>query len=144
MPAPRPSHPGRWHPTPRPGARFEKSDVIDNARDDGSPCPQGSAPSTDTATSRRRSGVSGWRHEAAERALRGVALGRGNYLFMGSDAGGEHAAAIYSLIETAKLNGVEPYAWLRDVIERMVDGHPANRLDDLLPWNWQVQNPVKQ
>lgn len=70
----------------------------------------------------------------AERALRVIALGRKNYLFCGSDAGGERAAAIYSLIGTAKLNGLNPEAYLRDVIGRIAD-HPANRLDDLLPWN---------
>jgi len=73
-------------------------------------------------------------NNAAERALRGVALGRGNYLFMGSDAGGERAAAIYSLIETAKLNGLDPQAYLREVLERIAD-HPINRVDELLPWN---------
>ncbi|MCH4895084.1 IS66 family transposase [Sphingomonas sp. SFZ2018-12] len=75
-----------------------------------------------------------------ERAIRPVALGRKNHLFAGSDGGGHRWAVICSLIETAKLNGVEPYAWLRDVIERMVDGHPANRLDDLLPWNWAANH----
>jgi len=73
-------------------------------------------------------------NNAAERALRVVALGRKNYLFCGSDTGGERAAAIYSLIGTAKLNGLNPEAYLRDVIGRIAD-HPANRLDDLLPWN---------
>jgi len=73
-------------------------------------------------------------NNAAERALRVVALGRKNYLFCGSDAGGERAAAIYSLIGTAKLNGLNPEAYLRDVIGRIAD-HPANRLDGLLPWN---------
>ncbi|RYF44739.1 MAG: transposase, partial [Comamonadaceae bacterium] len=73
-------------------------------------------------------------NNAAERALRGVALGRGNYLFMGSDAGGERAAALYSLVETAKLNGLDPEAYLRDVIGRIAD-HPINRVDELLPWN---------
>lgn len=72
-------------------------------------------------------------NSAAERALRGVALGRKNYLFMGSDAGGERAAAIYSLIETAKLNGVEPQAYLAEVFARIAD-HPINRIDELLPW----------
>jgi transposase len=71
----------------------------------------------------------------AERALRGVAVGRKNYLFAGSDRGGERAAAIYSLIETAKLNGLDPQAWLRDVLERIAD-HPNNRIGELLPWNW--------
>ncbi len=73
-------------------------------------------------------------NNAAERALRGVALGRSNYLFMGSDAGGERAAAIYSLVETAKLNGLDPQAYLRDVLARIAD-HPINRIDELLPWN---------
>lgn len=71
----------------------------------------------------------------AERALRGVAIGRKNYLFAGSDAGGERAAAMYSLIETAKLNGIDPEAYLRDVLTRIAD-HPNNRLSELLPWNW--------
>jgi len=75
-----------------------------------------------------------------ERAIRPVALGRKNHLFAGSDGGGHRWAVICSLIETAKLNGVEPYAWLRDVIERMVEGHPVNRLDELLPWNWAVNH----
>jgi len=71
---------------------------------------------------------------AAERALRGVALGRRNYLFLGSDAGAERAAAIYALIGTAKLNGIDPEAYLRHVLERIAD-HPSNRIDELLPWN---------
>lgn len=73
-------------------------------------------------------------NNAAERALRGVALGRNNFLFMGSDAGGERAAAIYSLVESAKLNGLDPQAYLRDVLARIAD-HPINRIDELLPWN---------
>ena len=73
-------------------------------------------------------------NNAAERALRGVSLGRKNYLFMGSDAGGERAAAFYSLVETAKLNGVDPEAYLREVFERIAE-HPINRVDELLPWN---------
>jgi len=75
-------------------------------------------------------------NNAAERALRGVALGRRNWLFAGSDRGGERAAAIYSLIATAKLNGVNPQAWLTDVLRRIAD-HPASRLDELLPWHWK-------
>jgi len=74
-------------------------------------------------------------NNAAERALRGAAVGRKNYLFAGSDRGGERAAAFYSLIETAKLNGVDPEAWLRDVLGRIAD-HPISRIDELLPWNW--------
>ena len=77
-------------------------------------------------------------NNAAERALRAVALGRKNYLFAGSDAGGERAAALYSLTETAKLNGLDPEAYLRDVLARIAD-HPINRIDELLPWNWRVQ-----
>jgi transposase len=73
-------------------------------------------------------------NNAAERALRGVGLGRKNYLFFGSDAGGERAAAIYSLVESAKLNGIDPEAYLREVFERIAD-HPINRIEALLPWN---------
>lgn len=73
-------------------------------------------------------------NNAAERALRAVALGRKNYLFAGSDAGGERAAAIYSLIGSAKLNGLDPEAYLRDVLTRIAD-HPISRIAELLPWN---------
>jgi transposase len=79
-------------------------------------------------------------NSAAERALRVVALGRKNYLFAGSDQGGERAAAIYSLLGTAKLNGLDPELYLRHVLERIAD-HPINRLDDLLPWNLACSNP---
>lgn len=72
----------------------------------------------------------------AERALRGVAIGRKNYLFAGSDHGGERAAAMYSLIETAKLNGLDPEAYLRDVLARIAD-HSIKRITELLPWKWQ-------
>jgi len=78
-------------------------------------------------------------NNAAERALRGIALGRKAWLFAGSDRGGERAAAIYSLIITAKLNDVDPEAWLADVLRRIAD-HPATRLDELLPWNWRKAN----
>jgi transposase len=74
-------------------------------------------------------------NNAAERALRGVAVGRRNWTFAGSDRGGERAAAIYTLIETAKLGGVDPQAWIADVLARLPD-HPAKRIGDLLPWNW--------
>ena len=67
--------------------------------------------------------------------MRAVALGRKSWLFAGSDRGGERAAAMYTLIATAKLNGVDPRAWLADVLARIAD-HPASHLDDLLPWYW--------
>ena len=79
----------------------------------------------------------------AERALRGVALGRKNYLFAGSDRGGERAADMYSLIETAKLNGLDTEAYLRDILARIAD-HPINRITDLLPWNWQPSAAVAE
>jgi transposase len=80
-------------------------------------------------------------NNAAERAMRGVALGRRSWLFAGSDRGGQRAAAIYSLIATAKMNDVDPQAWLADVLARIAE-HPAHRIDELLPWNWQRQ-PAK-
>jgi transposase len=66
--------------------------------------------------------------------MRGIALGRKNYLFCGSDAGGERAAAIYTLVATAKLNGVNPETYLRDVLAKIADGHPINRIAELVPW----------
>jgi len=74
-------------------------------------------------------------NNAAERVLRGVAVGRHNWTFAGSDQGGERAAAIYTLIETAKLNGIDPQAWLADVLARLPD-YPAKRIGELLPWHW--------
>ena len=76
-------------------------------------------------------------NNAAERALRDVALGRKNYLFAGSDTGGERAAAIYSLLGTAKLNGIDPEAYLRVVLACIAE-HPINRIDQLLPWNVEL------
>jgi len=78
----------------------------------------------------------------AERALRCVAIGRKNYLFAGSDAGGRRAAAIYSLIESAKLNGLNPQHYLADVLARIAD-HPARRIAELLPWNWQPPDATR-
>jgi hypothetical protein len=65
-----------------------------------------------------------------------LAIGRKNYLFAGSDAGGRRAAAMYSLIETAKLNGVNPQLYIADVLARIAD-HPARQIADLMPWNWR-------
>jgi transposase len=75
-------------------------------------------------------------NNAAERALRGIALGRKSWLFAGSDRGGERAAVIYTLIQTARLNDVDPQAWLADVLARIND-HNVQKLDQLLPWNWK-------
>jgi transposase len=75
-------------------------------------------------------------NNAAERAIRCIALGRKSWLFAGSDRGGQRAAAMYSIIVTCKLNDVDPQAWLADVLARIAD-HPAHRLDELLPWNWR-------
>ena len=73
-------------------------------------------------------------NNAAERALRAIALGRKSWMFCGSDRVGQRAAAMYSLMVTAKMNGVDPQAWLADVLARIA-GHSAHRLDELLPWN---------
>jgi transposase len=75
-------------------------------------------------------------NNAAERAVRGIALGRKSWLFAGSDRGGQRAAALYSLIVTAKMNGVDPQAWLADILARIAE-HPARDIDELLPWNWR-------
>jgi transposase len=78
-----------------------------------------------------------------ERAIRPIALGRKNHLFAGSDGGGIRWATVCSLVATAKLNDVEPFAYLKDVLERMTNGHPMSQLDDLLPWNWaQLKTPA--
>ena len=73
-------------------------------------------------------------NNAAERAMRPIALGRKNYLFMGSAAGGKAASIAYTLIETAKMNGLDPQAWLTEVLHHIPD-HPNNRINELLPWN---------
>ena len=79
-------------------------------------------------------------NNAAERGLRGLALGRKSWMFCGSDRGGQRAAAMYSLIVTAKMNGVDPQAWLADVLARIAT-HPAHRIDELLPWRWSAPEP---
>jgi transposase len=79
-------------------------------------------------------------NNAAERAVRGIAVGRRNWTFCGSDSGGHRAAVFYTLIETCRLNGVDPRAWLADVLARIAD-HPAHRIAELLPWNWQAARP---
>ena len=78
-------------------------------------------------------------NNAAERALRGIAVTRKNFLFLGSDRGGERAAIIYTALETARLNGIDPEAWLADVIDRLARGHGQRDIDMLLPWNWRNQ-----
>jgi transposase len=82
-------------------------------------------------------------NNAAERAVRGIVLGRKSWLFCGSDRGGERAAVMYSLIVTAKMNDVDPQAWLADVLARIAE-HPVQRLDELLPWNWRKTNELKR
>jgi len=72
----------------------------------------------------------------AERAIRSIAIGRKNWLFAGSKSGGERAAAIYTVIEACKLNGVEPQAYVADVIAKIAGDWPASRWDELMPWNW--------
>ena len=84
--------------------------------------------------SARSAALCRYRHNAAERALRGIALGRKSWLFAGSDRGGERAAVIYTLIGTAKLNVVDPQAWLADVLGRIAE-QPQTRLHELLPWH---------
>lgn len=82
-------------------------------------------------------------NNAAERRVRTIAVGRRNWTFCGSDRGGDRAAAVYTLIQTCRLNGVDPHAWLRDVIARISD-HPQTRLHELLPWEWKVRQAVPQ
>ena len=81
-------------------------------------------------------------NNAAERALRGLALGRKAWLFAGSDRGGGRAALLYGLIVTAKLNDIDPQSWLTDMLTRLQD-HPARRIAELLPWNWKRLLPLK-
>jgi hypothetical protein len=78
----------------------------------------------------------------AERQLRGIALTRKNFLFLGSDEGGRRAAIIYTIAETAKLNGLDPEAYIAAVIDRLARGHTIDRLDQLLPWNFKPTAPT--
>ncbi len=81
-------------------------------------------------------------NNAAERAIRGVAIGRKNYLFVGSPAGGKAAAIAYTLMETAKLNGIDPQDWLADTLARIAD-YKITKVDDLLPWNHKNSHTKK-
>ena len=82
-------------------------------------------------------------NNTVERAMRPIALGRKNALFAGADSGANHWAIVATLIQTAKLNDVEPLAWLTDVLERIVSGHTKrNDLNALMPWNWKADTPV--
>ena len=82
-------------------------------------------------------------NNAAERAMRPIGLGRKNYLFAGSDAGGRRAAIMYTLIESCKLNNIDPEAWLAYVVAHIAD-HPINRIDELLPWNWRPKEALEK
>jgi hypothetical protein len=75
-------------------------------------------------------------NNTVERAIRPIALGRKNHLFAGSDGGAARWALVASLLAAAKLNNVEPFTYLKDVLECLSNGHPMSRLDELLPWNW--------
>ena len=81
-------------------------------------------------------------NNAAEREQRAIAVGRKNWTNVGSDQGGRCAAAIYTLIQAAKLSGIDPQAWLADVLARLPD-HPANKVNELLPWNWKANQRSK-
>ena len=76
----------------------------------------------------------------AERLLKDIAVTRKNYLFVGSDAGGQRAAIIYTIAETAKLNGLDPEAYIAAVLDRLAGGHPISRLDELMPWRIQLRS----
>lgn len=90
----------------------------------------------DALTLYTRDGRIGIDNNPAERALKDIVITRKNFLFLGSEAGGERAAILYTVLQTAKLNGLNPEAYLADIIDRMAKGHPVNRLSELLPWNW--------
>ena len=74
--------------------------------------------------------------------MRAIAVGHKNYLFMGSDSGGERAASIYTIVQTARLNGLNPETYLTDVLTRIADGHPINRIADLMPWRMTAPAPA--
>lgn len=80
-------------------------------------------------------------NNAAERAIKPLALGRKNWMFAGSDTGGKRAATIYTILQTAALNGLDPEAYLSDILARIAD-HPINRVEELLPWNWAAKSTV--
>jgi hypothetical protein len=82
-------------------------------------------------------------NNSAERSMMPVALGRKNYLFVGSEGGGKSAAIAYTLIETAKINGVDPQAWLADILGRIAD-HKITRIYEFLPWNWSAQGGPRE
>jgi hypothetical protein len=90
------------------------------------------------STGESRAPWQGTHNNVAERLLRGIAVSRKNFLFLGSDRGGDRAAFIYTIIETAKLNGLNPEAYLTAVLDRLAHGHSNHRLDELLPWNFQT------
>jgi transposase len=80
--------------------------------------------------------VNRFTNNAAERAIRPLAMTRKNFIFLGSDAGGDRAAAMFTILESCKMLGINPEAYLRDVLTRIAD-HPINRIGDLLPWRWK-------
>ena len=98
----------------------------------------------DALTRYTTDGRLGLDNNLAERLLRGIAVTRKNFLFVGSNAGGDRAAVLYTLIESAKLNRLDPEAYLADVIDRMAKGHPNSRLADLLPWHWKPASAMAQ
>ncbi len=81
--------------------------------------------------------------DAPECGLRGIALGRKSWLFAGSDRGGQRAALMYSLVVSAKMNDIDPQAWLAHVLANIAQ-HPVSRLDELLPWNWRAPDALTQ
>ena len=78
----------------------------------------------------------------AENAMRPIAVGRRNYLFAGSDSGGERAAAIYTIVQTCQLNGLNPEAYLKEILTRIANGHPINRIAELMPWRIAAPSPA--